>query len=113
MFTVTIFKIDKAAYFYFIFCQIVNARWYGGQKSSIKKKQKEKKSEKAGKYRKAQKYDREYERFVYYSLLIYKAANTFTWTLEGIVVLTADRLNQTGFCQMYMISLLELALQLI
>lgn len=27
MFTITIFKIDKAAYFYFIFCQIVNVRW--------------------------------------------------------------------------------------
>lgn len=49
-----------------------------GVRNPALKKKKRKKSEKAGKYRRAQKYDREYERFVYYSLLIYKAANTFT-----------------------------------
>lgn len=86
MFTVTIFKINKAAYFYFIFCQTVNARWYGGQKSSIKQIGKEKKKIrlKAGKYRKHRSMI-ESMVFGYYSLLIYKAANTFTGTLEGIV----------------------------
>jgi len=87
MFTVTIFKIDKAAYFYFIFCQIVNARWYGGQKPSIKKKKKKKEKRASEKQENTKKHRSmiEYERFGYYSFLIYKAANTFTWTLEGIV----------------------------
>lgn len=60
MFTVTTYKINKAAYFYFIFCQIVNASMGSirVRNPAFKKKSKWK----AGKYRKAQKYDREYER---------------------------------------------------